>query len=111
MPLTILGSIQDGLIGDYNLLAIKSMLDGFAALAFSSTLGIGVAFAALTVFVFQGALSLGATILGSALGAVTASKTARIETVTSVSISVMPCARNLQFAAVHKPAALVDFVI
>lgn len=70
-PLTILGSIQDGLLGDYNLLAIKSTLDGFAALAFSSTLGIGVAFAALTVFLVQGAISLAATILGGALGAVT----------------------------------------
>ncbi|MFN2303120.1 MAG: DUF554 family protein, partial [Anaerolineales bacterium] len=37
-PMTILGSIQDGLIGDYNLLAIKSVLDGFASLAFASTL-------------------------------------------------------------------------
>ncbi len=70
-PLTVLGSIQDGLLGDYNLLAIKSTLDGFAGLAFASTLGIGVAFAALTVFVFQGALSVGAMLLGSALGAVT----------------------------------------
>ncbi len=70
-PMTILGSIQDGLVGDYNLLAIKSMLDGFAGLAFASTLGIGVAFAALTVFVFQGSLSLAAMWLGSAFGAVT----------------------------------------
>src|SRR5512147_8242 len=43
-PMTILGSIQDGLTGDYSLLAVKSVLDGFAALAFSSTLGLGVAF-------------------------------------------------------------------
>jgi uncharacterized membrane protein YqgA involved in biofilm formation len=70
-PMTILGSIQDGLLGDFNLLAIKSMLDGFAGLAFSSTLGIGVAFAALTVFVVQGIISLVAMLLGSALGAVT----------------------------------------
>lgn len=70
-PMTILGSIQDGLVGDYNLLAIKSTLDGFGALAFSSTLGIGVAFAALTVLLIQGALSLAATLLGTALGAVT----------------------------------------
>jgi len=70
-PMTILGSIQDGLIGDYNLLAIKSILDGFAGLAFASTLGIGVAFAALTVFVFQGGLSLAAIGVGSALGSVT----------------------------------------
>ena len=59
-PMTILGSIQDGLTGDYTLLAIKSTLDGFAALAFASTLGPGVIFAALTVLVYQGALTLGA---------------------------------------------------
>lgn len=57
-PMTILGSIQDGLTGDYSLLAIKSVLDGFAAFAFASTLGVGVLFSALTVFVFQGGLSL-----------------------------------------------------
>ena len=70
-PLAILGSIQDGLIGDFNLLAIKSMLDGFAGLAFASTLGVGVAFAALTVFVYQGAISVAAMLLGSAIGSVT----------------------------------------
>ncbi|HID86598.1 MAG TPA: DUF554 domain-containing protein [Anaerolineae bacterium] len=59
-PMTILGSIQDGLSGDYHLLAIKSMLDGFAALAFASTLGVGVIFAALTVLIYQGGLSLSA---------------------------------------------------
>ena len=57
-PMTILGSIQDGLTGDYQLLAIKSVLDGFASLAFASTLGIGVIFSALTVLVFQGGISL-----------------------------------------------------
>ncbi len=59
-PMTILGSIQDGLTGDYTLLAIKSTMDGFAALAFASTLGPGVIFSALTVLVYQGALTLGA---------------------------------------------------
>jgi uncharacterized membrane protein YqgA involved in biofilm formation len=59
-PLTIVGSIQDGLTGDYTLLAIKSMLDGFAALAFSASLGIGVAFAVITILVYQGGLSLAA---------------------------------------------------
>jgi uncharacterized membrane protein YqgA involved in biofilm formation len=59
-PLTVLGSIQDGLTGDYSLLAIKSTLDFFAGLAFASTLGPGVIAAALTVLVYQGALSLGA---------------------------------------------------
>ncbi len=70
-PLAILGAIQDGLIGDFSLLAVKSMLDAFAGLAFASTLGIGVAFAALTVLIYQGAISLAAIFLGSALGTVT----------------------------------------
>ncbi len=57
-PMTILGSIQDGLSGDYSLLAIKAVLDGFASLAFASTLGVGVAFSALVILVYQGGLSL-----------------------------------------------------
>jgi uncharacterized membrane protein YqgA involved in biofilm formation len=59
-PMTILGSIQDGLTGDYTLLAVKATLDGFAALAFASTMGPGVLFSALTVLAYQGALTLGA---------------------------------------------------
>ena len=57
-PMTILGSIQDGLTGDYNLLAIKSVLDGFAAAAFAASLGVGVLFSALVILVYQGGLSL-----------------------------------------------------
>ena len=57
-PMTILGSIQDGLNGDYSLLAIKSVLDGFAALAFASTLGVGVLFSVIVILLFQGGLTL-----------------------------------------------------
>jgi uncharacterized membrane protein YqgA involved in biofilm formation len=57
-PMTILGSIQDGLNGDYSLLAIKSVLDGFAALAFASTLGVGVLFSVIVILFFQGGISL-----------------------------------------------------
>lgn len=59
-PLTILGALQDGLTGDYELLSIKSMLDGFAALAFASALGIGVGFSVVTILVFQGGIALSA---------------------------------------------------
>lgn len=59
-PMTILGSIQDGLTGDYSLLAIKAVLDGFAALAFASILGEGVLFSTLVILVYQGGLSLAA---------------------------------------------------
>jgi hypothetical protein len=57
-PMAILGSIQDGLTGDFNLLAVKSVLDGFASIAFASTLGIGVMFSSLIVLVYQGGISL-----------------------------------------------------
>ena len=57
-PMTILGSLEDGLTGDYSLLAIKAVLDGFAALAFASSLGIGVLFSVVTVVVYQGGLTL-----------------------------------------------------
>jgi uncharacterized membrane protein YqgA involved in biofilm formation len=57
-PMTILGAIQDGLSGDYNLLAVKAIMDGFAALAFASTLGIGVLFSVIVIFLYQGGISL-----------------------------------------------------
>jgi len=57
-PMTILGSIQDGLTGNYELLAVKSVLDGFASLAFASSLGVGVLFSTLVILVFQGGISL-----------------------------------------------------
>jgi hypothetical protein len=57
-PMTILGSIQDGLTGNYQTLAIKAVLDGFAALAFASTFGVGVLFSVLVILVYQGGLSL-----------------------------------------------------
>jgi uncharacterized membrane protein YqgA involved in biofilm formation len=57
-PMAILGSIQDGLTGDYNLLAVKSVLDGFASIAFASTLGVGVMFSTIIILVYQGGVSL-----------------------------------------------------
>jgi uncharacterized protein len=63
-PLAVLGAIEDGLAGNIQLLTVKSMLDGFAALAFASALGIGVAFAAGPLLVYQGAITLGAAALG-----------------------------------------------
>jgi hypothetical protein len=64
-PMAVLGSISDGLRGDYLTLSIKSILDGFISIAFASTLGIGVAFSALPIFVYQGSISLLAAQLNS----------------------------------------------
>jgi uncharacterized protein len=62
-PMAILGSIQDGLSGDYQLLTVKSILDGFAAVAFSASLGWGVGCAAASVLVYQGSITLLARVL------------------------------------------------
>ncbi|MGZ4442456.1 MAG: DUF554 domain-containing protein [Nocardioidaceae bacterium] len=63
-PLTVLGSINDGLGNGPDQLFLKAALDGFAAIAFAASLGWGVAAAALAVLVVQGTL----TLLGAALG-------------------------------------------
>jgi uncharacterized membrane protein YqgA involved in biofilm formation len=57
-PMAVLGSISDGLRGDYLTLSIKSILDGFISIAFASTMGIGVLFSALPVFAYQASISL-----------------------------------------------------
>jgi len=56
--MVIVGSIQDGTIGDPTTLYVKSMLDGVASIALASSLGIGVAFSSLTVLAVQGSITL-----------------------------------------------------
>ncbi len=63
-PLTILGSLSDGLGNGADQLLLKAVLDGFAAIAFAASFGWGVAASALIVLVVQGSL----TLLGAALG-------------------------------------------
>jgi uncharacterized membrane protein YqgA involved in biofilm formation len=63
-PLTILGSLNDGLGNGSDQILLKSVLDGFAAIAFAASFGWGVAASAITVLVVQGGL----TVLGVALG-------------------------------------------
>lgn len=57
-PMAILGSIQDGLKGDFQVLAVKSILDAFASLAFASSLGIGVVFSIIPLLIYQGGITL-----------------------------------------------------
>jgi uncharacterized membrane protein YqgA involved in biofilm formation len=65
-PLTILGSINDGL-GDPELLFIKAGLDGFASIAFAAVYGWGVIFSAGTVLVVQGGIAAVSAVLGDTL--------------------------------------------
>lgn len=66
-PMAILGAIQDGLTGDFNTLVVKSILDGFAAMAFASSLGVGVLFSAAILLLYQGSITLLAGTLQSVI--------------------------------------------
>lgn len=57
-PMAIIGSLNNGLTGDNNLLALKSALDGFISIVFASTYGIGVGFSVLPVGLYQGIMSI-----------------------------------------------------
>ena len=76
-PMAVLGALQDGLGQGIDVLALKSTLDGFTAIAFSATMGWGVAFSAIPVGLWQGllyvlALTLGASLSQAVIAAITA---------------------------------------
>ena len=62
--MTIMGSLEAGLHGDYRIILAKSALDFVSSMAFGAAMGIGVTFSALFVLVFQGALTLLASLVG-----------------------------------------------
>lgn len=66
-PLAVVGAIQDGLTGVHEALFTKATLDGFAAIALTASLGWGIALSAVSVLVYQGALTLGAGLFESIL--------------------------------------------
>ena len=65
--MAIVGSLENGLTGNYDTLKAKSVIDGIAAIVFASSLGVGVAFSAAAIFVYQGAISLAAGLLAPLL--------------------------------------------
>lgn len=61
--MTLVGSFKAGTEGDYELILTKSVMDGFMAIVLTAAMGIGVGFSALTILVYQGALTLAAGLL------------------------------------------------
>ena len=59
-PMAIIGAIEDGINGNYKILALKSVMDGLASLAFAKTFGPGVLFSAVPVLAYQGTITLAA---------------------------------------------------
>ena len=65
--MTIVGSLNSGLMGDHSMLYTKSLLDFVAAIIFSLSFGVGVMFASAFVLVFQGSIALLAGVLAPVL--------------------------------------------
>ena len=61
--MAIVGALESGLAGNHSTLFAKSVLDGITSVIFASTLGIGVAFSAIAVFIYEGSISLLASFL------------------------------------------------
>ena len=60
-PMTILGTINEGLREDKSLILTKSLLDGITSIIFATTFGIGVLFSAIPLFIFQSVLTIAAS--------------------------------------------------
>ncbi len=56
--MAIVGALESGLKGDYTILFAKSVLDGFSAIVFTSSLGIGVMLSSIVVFIYQGIITI-----------------------------------------------------
>ena len=61
--MAIVGSLEDGLTGNYQILLIKSILDGIFSLLFTASMGVGVIFSAVPVLLYQGVITLAAGII------------------------------------------------
>ena len=66
--MAIVGALENGLTGSYDTLKAKSIIDGISSIVFASSLGIGVAFSAGAIFLYQGTISLLAGLLSPLLG-------------------------------------------
>ena len=68
--MAIVGSIQSGLTGNHEILFSKAVLDGITAVTFAATMGAGVVLSGISVLVYQGAITMLASLMQSLLGTV-----------------------------------------
>ncbi|HOT21834.1 MAG TPA: DUF554 family protein, partial [Sedimentibacter sp.] len=72
--MAIVGSIQSGLTGNHEILFSKAVLDGITAVTFAATMGVGVVFSGISVLVYQGTITMLASIMQSLLNPVVVSE-------------------------------------
>jgi len=104
--MAIVGSLESGLKGNHSILFTKAMLDGISAIMFTSTLGIGVALSSVSVFLYQGAITMGSSFLQGIL------TTAVVTEISAVgSILIMGLGFNMMGSAKIKVANMLPAVI
>lgn len=65
--MAVVGSLESGLTGSHDTLFVKSVIDGIASIIFTASLGIGVMFSAISVFLYEGIICVGASFLNGFL--------------------------------------------
>lgn len=109
--MAVVGSLQEGLSADASMLYAKALLDGVISMVFAASLGVGVLFAALPLFVYQGAITLLASLIS---GYLTEGVISNLSYIGSVLIAVVGV--NLLFGKTVKvgnmlPALIVCIIL
>lgn len=86
--MAIVGALNDGLTGDHSILFAKSLLDGVIAIVFGASLGLGVAFSGVAVFLYQGIIALLASFLAPFLGEVVIAEMTCVGSLVIVALSL-----------------------
>ena len=86
--MAIVGALNDGLTGDHSVLFAKSLLDGIIAIVFGASLGLGVAFSGIAVFLYQGIIALLASFLAPLLGDVVIAEMTCVGSLMIIAISL-----------------------
>jgi len=86
--MAIVGSLNSGLMGDHTMLYAKSLLDAISAAIFASTMGWGVVFSAVLVFIYQGVITLAASLLAPVLSTVAINEMTAVGSLIIIALSL-----------------------
>lgn len=107
--MAIVGALQDGLQGDPSTLFAKAILDFIIVMVFASTLGIGVTFSALPLFVYQGSITIFASFLKPFLTEIVIANLSFVGSVLIFAVGINLCFGNKIKVANLLPAMIVPF--
>ena len=110
--MTIMGSLEAGIRHDYSIIYAKSMMDFVSSMAFGAAMGFGVTCSAAFVLVFQGALTLLAGVLGSALSEAAVTEMSAVGGVIllGMALNLLECSRERIKVANMLPAIFLPIL-